>query len=412
MVVVGKACRLGRKWVLTRGIILEKTVVIKTKRFILAALIAFLCLPAGIVFARQAEEHLQAVKSEAEIKNIILFIGDGMGISQVASASIKSLGAEKLLYMERMPVTGLLYTYSASALVTDSAAASTALATGYTTNKGMISINPGGRRVVTILEACRDKGMATGLVATYAITHATPAGFASHVISRNDQQEIAAQYLQNRVDVLLGGGRQFFLPQSASGSARKDDNDLISKAMEMGYLYVQSKEELMKARTGRILGLFALSALSSDPEPSLAVMAEKSISILSRNEKGFFLMVEGSQIDRAGHANDMDNTILQTLLFDEAVKAGLDFALENRETLVIVTADHETGGLGINAGNLDGKNLTAGWTTRSHTAVPVPLFAFGPGAERFTGVKHLTDVPKIIAELLHLQNFPRVITEK
>lgn len=391
---------------------MEKTAGIKTKRLGLLSLIAFLCFWSGVAFTLRAEEPRQAVKSEAEIKNVILFIGDGMGISQVAAASMKSLGTGNRLHMERMPVTGLLYTYSASALVTDSAAASTALATGHSTNKGMISINPRGQRIATILEACRDKGMSTGLVATYAITHATPAGFASHVTSRNDQQEIASQYLQNRVDVLLGGGRQFFLPQSAPGSARKDDKDLISKSREMGYLYVQTQEELMKAQAGRILGLFALSALPSEPEPSLAAMAEKAVSLLSRNEKGFFLMVEGSQIDRGGHANDLENTLLQTLLFDEAVEAGLDFALKNKETLVIVTADHETGGLGINSGSLDGRNLQAGWTTRSHTAVPVPLFAYGPGAERFTGVKHLTDVPKIIAALLHLQNFPRVITEK
>jgi len=371
-------------------------------------LVAVLYLSVRVVFAQPERTPLPLIKSGTKVKNVILFIGDGMGLSQIASARIKSLGVEGRLHMERMPVTGLLYTFSNS-LVTDSAAAVTALATGYRTNNGMLSISPDGQKLPTIIEVCKNKGLAAGLVATSAITHATPASFASHVKSRTAEQEIAVQLLENRVNVLLGGGKQFFLPQSSEGSKREDEQDLIARAKGLGYAFVETKEEMLKVKAEYILGLFAAGALSSNPEPSLAEMTQKAISILSKNKKGFFVMVEGSQIDWACHANDLVNTVLQTTLFDEAVRVGLDFALKDKQTLVLVTADHECGGLGINGGSMDGNEIIVGWTTGGHSAVPVPVFAFGPGAEKFMGVNHLTDVPGKVAALLGLKNFPRTM---
>lgn len=332
-----------------------------------------------------------------------------MGISQVAAASIKSSGIDGRLNMERMPVTGFLYTSCANALITDSAAAGTALATGHRTNGGVVSMSTEGETLYTILEASRDMGLSTGMVVTYPVTNATPATFASHVKSRSEETEIAAQYLKSGINVLLGGGKQFFLPQSCEGSKRTDDRDLLAEAKKLGYTFVETKEELLNTETDYLLGLFELDRLSYNPEPSLAEMTAKTLALLSRNEKGFFLMVEGSMIDRACHANDMDKAILQTVLFDKAVKAGLDFAMSNRETLIIVTADHETGGMGITGGKLDGQNLRTGWLWGSHTAVPVPIFAFGAGAEKFMGVGHLTDVPEKIARLLGIKNFPQTI---
>lgn len=191
--------------------------------------------------------------------------------------------------------------------------------------------------------------MATGLVATSTITHATPAAFAAHVKERRDEATIASQLLENRVNVLMGGGKRFFLPQSEAGSKRQDERDLIAEAEKVGYSFVQTKEELKASAGDYLLGLFQLGALTTHPpEPSLAEITAKAIELLSRNEKGFFLMAEGSQIDWAGHANDPDETIRQTLLFDEAVKVALDFAVKDKHTLVIATADHETGGMGIN----------------------------------------------------------------
>ena len=347
----------------------------------------------------------------SQVKNVVFLIGDGMGLAQVAAARIKTVGADGRLHIERMPIIGLVNTHSANSLITDSAAGATALATGYKTNNGMVSVSPDGKKLYTILEACRDRGMATGLVATSTITHATPAAFAAHVRSRGDQSTIALQLLENRVNVLLGGGKMFFLPQSQPGSKRKDERDLIVEAKKIGYTFVETREQLLKITNIKyLLGLFQVGALTttSPKEPSLAEMTQKAIELLSQNRKGFFLMVEGSQIDWACHANDPDNTIRQTVLFDEAVKAALDFALKDKRTLVVVTADHECGGMAINGGSLDGKNLNIGWTTKGHTGVPVPIYAFGPKAEQFTGLHDNTDIPRILARLLDIDNFPKM----
>ena len=361
------------------------------------------------VFSVTEEALYPLFPPNSQVENIMFLIGDGMGLTQITSARIKTVGANGKLHMERMPVTGLINTHSANSLVTDSGAAGTALATGYKTNNGMISMSPDDERLLTILEVCKGKGMATGLVVTSTITHATPAAFAAHVRFRGDEATIASQLLENKVNVLLGGGKALFLPQSKFGSERHDERDLIAEAKKIGYLFVQTKEELKVAKGNYLLGLFQLFALTTNPpEPSLAELTQKAIELLSRNRKGFFLMVEGSQIDWACHDNNPDSTIRQTLLFDEAVKVALDFAIKDKYTLVVVTADHECGGMGINAGSLDGKSLIIGWTTKRHTGMPVPIYAFGPGAERFMGLHDNTEVPRIFAELLGIKPFPKM----
>lgn len=344
---------------------------------------------------------------QRQIKNIILMIGDGMSITPITAARIKVLGADGKLHIERMPVTGFINTHSANRLITDSAASATALASGYKTNNGMIGVIPDGTEVYTILEAASDKGMSTGLVAMSTITHATPAAFASHVRSRNDQAAIAYDIIAHRVNVILGGGKVFFLPQSHPDSNRRDDRNLIEEAEKAGYEFVQTKSEFDAAKGDFLLGLFHNDAMTTEPtEPTLTEMTAKAIEILSRNVNGFFLMVEGSQIDWAEHDNDADETIRQMLHFDLAVKQAVDFAMENGETIIVVTADHETGGMTINGGRLSGENLSIEWTTGSHTGVPVSIFAYGPHAERFMGWHDNTDVPKIFAELLGVTDFP------
>jgi len=360
-------------------------------------------------FAQQGKEKLPLITENKEVKNIILFIGDGMGLSQIAATHIKTSGAEGILNMECMPITGLLYTYSANSLITDSAAAGTALATGYRTNNGIISMSPDGKVLYTILEAARDNDFSTGIVVTSSITDATPACFVCHVMARTKQTEIASQYLKSKVNVLLGGGRQYFIPQSSSGSKRDDERDLISEAKKIGYSFVKTKEEMINVKTNYLLGLFEMGSLSTKPEPTLAEMTQKAIDILSQNKKGFFLMVEGSQIDKWAHVNNIDNVIQQTALFDESIKVGLDFAMKNKQTLVIVLADHETGGMGVVRGNLNGENMQAKFLSSSHTPIPVILFAFGPMAEKFTGVNHHTYIPKTISEILGIKNFPKII---
>jgi alkaline phosphatase len=350
-----------------------------------------------------------------EVRNVIFCIGDGMGLGQVTLARLRALGPAGKLHMERLPVSGVIRTHSSNRLVTDSAASGTAMSSGIKTKNGMIGLAPDGSPYRTIMEAAKASGMATGLVATSAITHATPASFASHVKSRKMEADVAEQLLANRVNVLLGGGRRFFLPKSDPNSGRKDERDLLAEARDAGYVYAETAAQLRSVNAPYLLGLFQDKGLTTlPPEPMLALMTRKAIECLrhakdmsSGSNKGFFLMVEGSQIDWACHSNDAESCVRQTLLFDEAVKAAIDFALADGHTLVLVTADHETGGLTLFDG--DTKEARVKWSTKSHTGTPVPLFALGPNAEQFAGVYDNTEIPKRLAPLLGIRPWPQPI---
>ncbi len=392
-----------------------------TKKIIclLAVLFAFLLVnsPAfGIKDANDISFYKPSSQTEpyplmpdSKVKNIIFCIGDGMGLSQVALARIKAAGKNGKLYMERMPISAIVRTHSANSLVTDSAASATALATGYKTRNGMIGMLPNGQKCLTILEAARDKGMATGIVATSTITHATPASFAAHVTSRKRETSIAKDIIANKPNVILGGGKKFFVPKSTAGSKRNDELDLISDAKKAGYSYVENRASLKAAKGPYILGLFQMGPMTTEPpEPMLTELMQKAIDVLSKNKNGFFLMVEGSQIDWACHKEDAPRAVKQTLLFDEAIKAAIDFALKDGHTLVVVTADHETGGLIIKKGNKPKQDISLNWATKSHSASPVPLYAFGPAAEMFAGVYDNTEIPKKFAKLLGIKAFPKI----
>ena len=352
---------------------------------------------------------LPPVKSSA-VRNVIFCIGDGMGTAQVAAASIAAGGLDCKLVMEKMPYAGLVRTHSADASVTDSAAAATALASGIKTNNGMVGVTPDGKKCVTILEAARDKGMATGLVCTCGVTHATPAGFAAHVRHRKMQEEIAEQLLENRVNVLLGGGRKFFLPECGAARGRQDGRNLINAAVRDGYEYVENGRQLQSADGRYVLGLFECGPLTNEPaQPNLVELAAKAIELLDRDRRGFFLMVEASQIDWDCHANDIDGCIEKVLVFDRAVKKALDFALADGQTVVIVTADHETGGLTLHSAQDNKLSVAFKWSTKGHSGAAVPVYAFGPGAQVFSGVNDNTDIAKKIAGLLGIKEFPKVL---
>jgi alkaline phosphatase len=352
--------------------------------------------------------------SGQDVRNVILCIGDGMGFNEIAFARQKAVGQDGKLWMERLPVAGVMRTFSANHAVTDSAAAVTAMACGIKTKNGTIGIGMDKKAYASILEVLSKKGWRTGLVATSSITHATPAGFASHVSSRGSEEEIAGQMFDSRVDVLFGGGRKFWL------SAGKNGSNLIMMAQRVGYHVVQSREELMELTSGPVLGLFAEERMATfAPEPSLFEMTQKAIALLSAKNKDwfapepkFFMMVEGSQIDWAGHANDTDNSIRQTLLFDMAVKEAMDFARYDRQTLVLVTADHETGGMLLPEDKINARKIAADWNFKSHTGADVPIFAYGPGAEEFAGVMDNTDIPKKIAKLTNISPFPQALEKK
>jgi len=360
-------------------------------------------------------ETLTNIQS-AQVNNVIFLIGDGMSYAQVTLARLKAAGQNGLLYMEKMPVTGYIKTHSANSLVTDSAAAGTALACGVKTNNKMIAMDPNETPYQTILEAAKIKGMKTGLVVTSTVTHATPASFASHVKSRKNEIKIAEHILQNRVNVILGGGKSFWLPESFENSKRKDEINLIAGAEQFGYSIIDNANQLANAPGPYVLGLFAMGPLTTiSPEPTLGEMTENAIRILNKkptkmfeSTKGFFLMVEGSQIDWTGHKNDAHGNIKQTLLFDLAVKTALDFAMKDKKTLVIVTADHETGGLIVSGSDPEKKNEVM-WATKSHSAMSTPVYAFGPGSQNFAGVYDNTEIPKRIANLLKTKPFPAKI---
>lgn len=349
-------------------------------------------------------------------KNIILFIGDGMGAEHRKAARWFSVGRNGKLSMDDMPINGSLQTYSADNLITDSAAAATAMASGVKTNNGVIGLDENLSFVYTILEDAKTKGKLVGLVTTTHINHATPAAFASHIDDRSLMKEIAVQMLVSGIDVLLGGGEDDFLPTSYSGcypeqGERTDGRNLINEATSIGYLYVCDQisfDRIDPVSTYQLLGLFADEGMTRPFSPSLANMTRKAINILSNNSDGFFLMVEGGQIDWASHSNDAANAISDTLAFDDAVEVAKQFASITNDTLIIVTADHETGGMVISSSpsglsgedgpfvTPDGDSFYINWSTTGHTAVNVPVTSQGPSSYRLDGVNDNTFIHEVM----------------
>ena len=362
------------------------------------------------VYEPPADQSQLPIIKGKKVRNIILLIGDGMSVSTVSYARIKGPGVAGALHMDRMPIAGFVRTSSADNLITDSAAASSAMACGIKTNNGRISRTPNGAMPLSIMAACKAKGMATGLVATSSVTHATPAGFGAHTMSRKEQPLIAEHLLLNEINVMLGGGYSFFIPKSEPGSRRADERNLLDLARSKNYAVIRTREELMAARGPRVLGLFAEDGMQTmRPEPTIAEMTARAIDLLKESKKGFFIMIEGSQIDWANHEHNAENSVRQTLDFDMAVAEALKFAQKDKHTLVVVTADHETGGLSINGGKVDGSEVDLHWSTDGHSGATVPLYAYGPGAQLLSGFHENTDIPKVFARLLKIENFPAII---
>ena len=295
-----------------------------------------------------------APPSERAPRNLILFIADGAGPAHFAIARelAAHTGLREELHLDPHQ-TGSVRTASARERITDSAASATAFATGFKTGNGALAVDTLQRPLRTILEEAEARGMATGLVSTSRVTHATPAAFAAHVPNRNMESEIAAQMLEAGVEALLGGGRRFFLPE-ALGGARSDGRDLLQEASALGYRTVGDMEALEAAGDGPLLGLFADSHMPYEIDaaqgaaarvPDIVRMTQKALEILQGSETGFFLMVEGSRIDHASHARDAPAALRETLAYDEAFEAARAFAEENGETLLVAVSDHETGGL-------------------------------------------------------------------
>lgn len=401
----------------------------------LTALLLFCLLAAAqngssaeTISSREATGNLDA---PGQAKSIILFIGDGMGANHRLAAQWLSLGQDGALEMDGLPVTATIDTASANSSVTDSAAAATAMATGVRTDNGVIGLDPDGEVLETILEQGSARGRSVGLVTNVQLSHATPAGFAAHVSNRSMMTEIAAQLLDAEVDVLLGGGEDEFLPEDTTGchpepGERSDGRNLVAEALAVGYSLVCDDSELAAldpATSGKILGLFSDEGMPRPYSPTLAQMTDHAINLLARDPDGFFLLVEGGQIDWASHGNDASNAIDDVVGLDQAVAVGLAYAEADPSALVIVAADHETGGMDLSLSSSgspdedgpflmpDGTPFYVDWTTTGHTAQDVPLTAVGPAADRLSGSRLNTEIYDVMRWAIDWHTWlPMIIT--
>lgn len=322
-------------------------------------------------------------------RNIVLMIGDGMGLPQI---SMLFANRSKEQIFRYFPVVGFQKTQSADNLVTDSAAGATAMATGFKTTNHSIALDSQGTIIKTILEEASERGLSTGLVVTSSIVHATPAAFVSHSTTRFHYEDIAEYFVKSNVDLLIGGGKKYFYRRE------KDERNLIQEMKKNGFaVYDYFHSNLFNLHPSPAKR-FVFFTAENQPLPAvqgrdyLPYAAEMAIDFLKkRSDKGFFLMLEGSQIDWACHSNQAQMLEQEMLDFEKTIDAVLKLAVADGETLVIVTADHETGGMGLNQG-ASGTKIQAAFATNGHTASMVPVFAFGPGAELFRGIYENTEI--------------------
>lgn len=335
-----------------------------------------------------------------EVKNLIYMIGDGMGLAQVSLLMIER-GYEPVSF-DRAQNIALISTYSANNRVTDSAAAGTALAAGHKTDNGMLGQTPDGTPVESMIALAARDGRPTGEVVTSSLQHATPAAFYAHVADRDDDGHITEWLVRSGVDVLFGGG-----------AGRISDDQLAAFRSE-GYRIVKNLEETRDIVSGKVLGLFARKHLPSALKGRgdyLPRATEKALEILGANAQesgqGFLLMVEGSQIDWAGHANDAELLLAEMSDFDRAVGVAMDFADTHPGTLVVVTADHETGGLSIPSNDedfhLSDSGVSYEFSTGGHSGTLVPVYLYGTGAGRINGILDNAELSKRLMQLLGLE---------
>ena len=326
-----------------------------------------------------------------KVKNIIFMIGDGMGLEQISAAWVCNGGA---LNLDNFTKVGIQRTYSANKLVTDSAAAGSALATGQKTNNGMIAMNPDTVAVKSLAEEAMEKGKRAGAAGTCRVTDATPAVFFSHAPSRKLMDDIAVQMTNSGLYFLSGGGTKYW-------SGREDGLDLVGQAEAMGYTYVETKEDMMAVEEGPIIALMDEYELQPalDRGDILPSAVQKALQVLD-NKKGFFLMIEGSMIDDGGHDNKAGKTMEEIFDFDRTLGLVLEWAEKDGETLVIVTADHATGGMTLLGGSIDEKKIRVNYSTTGHNGVALPVFAWGPHSEDFVGVYENAELSDKIRALI------------
>ena len=368
--------------------------------------------------------------NEPQVKNVIYLIGDGMGFGAVSSLLLTE--EEPTGFEMASPVIGLSETCSANNYVTDSAAGGTALATGTRTNNGYVGADPDGNQLTSVLRKAQTYGMKTGIVVNTTLTEATPGAFYGGVTSRKMVYDIAKQFTESEVDVAIGGGLDHFV-------GRPDSLDLTATLIEKGYDVYLNWETVLETESDKFVGILPLydlhrreenngeasaaegqevclaaqmAALNEDttrehlsePTVYLEKATTKALEVLSRNNKdGFFLMIESAIIDGYGHNNDGEGMIVEMQEFNCTLRKMIEYVNQHPETLLVVTADHETGGTGVYYnGHTPGNEgpLRLKFSTSGHTGTVVPIFAYGAGAENFAGVMKNTDIPKKIDALI------------
>ncbi len=382
-----------------------------------------------ITIAALAMFAMTSCCNEPQVKNVIYLIGDGMGFGAVTSLLLTE---DEPTGFEQAPVIGLSETCSANNYVTDSAAGGTALATGTRTNNGYVGADPEGNQLTSVLRKAQTYGMKTGIVVNTTLTEATPGSFYAGVTSRKMVFDIAKQFTESQVDVAIGGGLDHFI-------ARPDSLDLTATLIEKGYDVYLNWETVLNTESDKFVGILPLYDLHrreenngtasaaegqevclaaqmaainedvnathlSEPTVYLEKATVKALDVLSRNNKdGFFLMIESAIIDGYGHNNDGEGMVVEMQEFGRTLNAMIDYVNKHPETLLVVTADHETGGTGVYYNGHKPANegpLRLNFSTSGHTGTVVPIFAYGAGAENFAGVMKNTDIPKKIDALI------------
>lgn len=327
-----------------------------------------------------------------KVKNIIFMIGDGMGLEQLSTAWI--INGCHLNITDNFSNVGIQWTYSASKLVTDSAAAGTALATGSKTRNGAIAVSVDNEPLETLSEYAKSKGMKTGTSVVCRVCDATPAVFSTHAPNRDSLYNIMAQFVDSELDFLSGGGLKWW-------EDRPDGRDLTAEAQAKGYTFVRDMESLKAVEEGPVIALTAYTELppALDRGTDHQDAVKKALELLD-NKAGFFLMVEGSCIDDWCHANKVGYAVEEILDFDRTVGTVLEWAAQDGETLVIVTADHSTGAMTLLGGNIAEQTVGVNFANDGHNGVALPVYAWGPHAEDFVGIYENAELSQKIKKLI------------
>ncbi|MGN0201423.1 MAG: alkaline phosphatase [Candidatus Cryptobacteroides sp.] len=341
-----------------------------------------------------------APKNE-KVDKIILLIGDGMGLG-VSSAWMVDRNYEPTCF-DRAQFVGISKTYSLNSRVTDSAAGGTALAVGHKTNNTMLGMLPDGTKLESIAEAAKKEGKSVGLLVTSDLLDATPAAFYAHTESRSNFRQIEEDLIAFVPDVILGGGRQRFT------SEKWEDGTMLDKAEAAGMKVYETPEAFysLTSLDAPVLGLFdegSYPMVIDRDSDFLADCLKHTLDLLGDNKKGFFIMAEGSHIDHAAHANNTEQMLFEMEEFDKAVNAAMDYADTHKGTLVIVTADHDTGGASLVSANKDfhlgDSGIGVKYTTTGHTGTPVIIYAYGASAWKFSGVMENAELNQKMREVL------------